>query len=160
MGALFPDGMIVIEGPNCGYLTDPMVWNTSSMREQMVAINATRHALGLRHLYFYADKIFRSDLVVIAAYSPRWGVLQPWMINYNNIMTKLRVSVEWAFGKVKYLFKKDSLQLANKLMATEPTGDFVLAAFFSNCRTCLQWDGPFRTTFGVVPPSLEDFLSQ
>jgi hypothetical protein len=61
MGISFPDGMIVIEGPNLGCITDTMVWLTSSMRATMVLINAEREALGQRHLYLYADKIFRTD---------------------------------------------------------------------------------------------------
>jgi hypothetical protein len=161
MRTSFPDGMIVIEGPNLGYMTDTMVWLTSSMRATMALINAEREALGQQHLYLYTDKIFRTDQIAIPAYSVRWGFVQPWMHHLNDIMKKLRVSVEWAFGKVKYLFKSTYLQLASKVMTTEPAGDFILAAFFSNYRTCFQWGGQFRKVFGVVPPSnIDDYLEQ
>ena len=153
--------MVVIEGPNLGFLTDTMVWATSRIRLALIAINAQRVILGLPHLYLYADKIFRTDNLMIAAYSARWGFVQPWMDHLNRLMSKLRSSVEWSFGKIKYLFKAINFQMAQRVQVIgAPQVDFILAAFFSNCRTCLQWDGAFRTTFAVVPPSLDDYLGQ
>jgi hypothetical protein len=36
LGASFPDSMVVLENPNPGYMTDPMVWPNS-------ILNAERH---------------------------------------------------------------------------------------------------------------------
>jgi len=162
LGCNFPDGMTVIDGPNAGFLTDTMVWATSRLRADMLVIRAQRQAAGLRDVFMYADKIFRTDnIILIAAYSARWGFVQPWMVNLNEIMSKLRVSVEWWFGKVKYLFKSISFALNLRVQVNNaPVGDFILGAFFTNCRTCLNWDGPFRGTFGVRPPDFDDYMNQ
>lgn len=162
LGVAFPDGLMVLDEPNAGFMTDPMAWGTSNLRTEMIRINLQRTMLGLLDVHLYGDRIFRTDAVITAAYSARWGVVQQWMLNSNLIMSSLRVSVEWTYGKVKYLFKSLSLKMAQKLMSAQPVDDFILATFFMNCRTCLMWDGPFRSrsTFGVVPPSLDDYLNQ
>ena len=160
MGVAFPDGLVVLDPPNAGFMTDPMAWPTSQIRQDMITINAQRLALGQPNVYLYADKIFRTDQIVIAAFSAQWGLVQPWMHNYNRIMSGLRVSVEWSYGKVKYLFRSLTFKMAQKMMGNYPVDDFILATFFTNCRACYQWDGPFYATFNVVPPSIYDYLDQ
>lgn len=81
-------------------------------------------------------------------------------LNLNLIMSPLRVTIEWSYGKVKYTFKSLSFKMAQKMMLNQPVHDFINATFFANCRTCYQWDGPFRNTFGVAPPTIQDYLSQ
>ena len=66
MGIRFPDGMTVIEGPNLGFLTDPMIWGTSHLCLSMI-FNDRRELYGLMRLHLYVDKIFRTDDIVIAA---------------------------------------------------------------------------------------------
>lgn len=160
LGFGLPDGMMGLNEPNPGFMTDPMQWPNSSLNADMTAINATRVQQGLHRFHLYGDKIFQPDHNLYAAYSRRWGVVQNWMRQYNRIMSPLRVSVEWSYGKVKYLFKKLSLKMAQKMMLNSPVDDFILATFFSNCRTCYNWDGPFRKTFGVPPPSIDDYIGQ
>ena len=152
--------MVVLDEPNAGFMTDPMAWQNSRIRADMVTINDHRQQVHSPHVFLYGDKIFQSDGIVIAAYSARWGFVQPWMVNLNRIMSRLRISVEWSFGKVKYLFKSISFKMAQKLMKNQPVNDFIIATFFANCRTCYQWDGPFKNTFDVRPPSIEEYLSQ
>ena len=160
LGLAFPDGMIVLDRPNAGFITDPMAWPTSTIQAEMVLINAQRVLLGQPEFRLYSDKIFRTDLILIAAYSAARGFVTPWMHNLNHIMSPLRVSVEWSYGKVKYLFQSLSLKMAQKMLRGRPVDDFICATLFTNCRTCYQWDGPFRTTFGVPPPSIHDYLGQ
>lgn len=131
----FPDGMIVLDPPNAGYMTDPMAWPNSTIRADMIAINEERMARNEEPVRLYADKIFRTDMIIVAAYSAAFGFVQPWMHALNRIMAPLRVSVEWSYGKVKYLYKSLSFKLAQKLMRNQPVEDFILATFFTNCRT-------------------------
>ncbi len=160
LGVGFPDGMIVLDPPNPGFMTDPMAWPHSTIRADMIAINAEREARNNPPVRLYADKIFRTDIIIVAAYSAAWGFVQPWMEALNRLMSGLRVSVEWSYGKVKYLFKSLSFKMAQRLMGNQPVDDFIIATFFTNCRTCYQWDGPFQRTFGVQPPSIYDYLDQ
>ena len=160
MGVSLPDSMIILENPNPGYMTDPMVWPNSRINADMTTINATRAANNLEPFRLCGDKIFQSDQNLFAMYSRRWGPVTPWMTNINHIMSPLRVSIEWCYGKVKYLFKKLSVKMAQKMMLNNPVEDFILATFFTNCRTCYNWDGPFRKTFTIPPPNIDDYLNQ
>jgi hypothetical protein len=126
----------------------------------MTAINATRVQQNLDQFRLGGDKIFQSDNNLFAMFSRRWGLVFPWMRVINRIISPLRVSVEWSYGKVKYLFKKLSVKMLQKLMSNAHVDDFILATFFTNCRTCYAWNGPCRKTFGVPPPSIEDYLNQ
>jgi len=152
--------MLVLDGPNAGYRTDPMAWTTSETRATFTAINETRVANHQSRVYIYTDKIFRTDNIIISAYSRFYGAVQDWMTNLNKIMSGIRASVEWTFGKRAYLFKATSFQMNQRLLVNKPTIDYVLTALFSNCRACMNWDGPFRSTFGVQPPTIQDYLGQ
>ena len=160
LGLAFPDGMILLDNPNAGFITDPMAWPTSTIQADMIYLNAQRAGIGQPEYHLYADKIFRTDQIIIAAYSAQWGLVTPWMLGLNLIMSSLRVCVEWSYGKVKYLFKSLSLKTAQKTIGSRPVDDFICATLFTNCRTCYQLDGPFRTTFGVPPPSIHEYLGQ
>ena len=77
---------------------------------------------------------------------------------FNTQMSKLRISVEWGFGKIcqnfAYLdFKK------NLKVLLQPVGKFYLvASILINCHTCL-YGSPTSSYFNVQPPSLESYLS-
>jgi hypothetical protein len=159
LGVVFPDGMIVLDPPTAGYMTDPMAWTNSQINVDINAINITRVRGGLERVHLYGDKIFRTDMNLIAAYSAFNGVVQDWMTNLNFIMSKLRVSIEWCYGKIKYLFKSITLKTCQRLMKNQPVEDMILSSFFTNCRTCYQYDGPYSTTFtNCVPPTIHDYI--
>ena len=101
-GISFPDGMVVIEGAFPGYQQDIMIWRDSEMRIQLEEIMIGRVAEGLPRLKLYADKIYSNSILMTAAYSLRnnRGGLQDWQINFNRIMSDIRVGVEWSFGKI------------------------------------------------------------
>ena len=137
-----------------------MAWTTSSTHEIYRAICVRRALANLPPLKFYADKIYNTDEYVTGAWNARHGVVHPWTELENLIMSKIRVAVEWSFGKVKYLWKKLSFKISNKLLRSPITEEFVVASFMTNCRTCLYWDGQHYKHFGVKPPTLEDYLDQ
>jgi nuclease HARBI1 len=101
-GVSFPDGMVVVEGAFAGYQNDMMVWRESLMRLKLVEIMQERLAVGLPRLKVYADKIYNHSVIITAAYSLRTnpGGLQQWQNNLNRIMSDIRVSIEWSFGKI------------------------------------------------------------
>ena len=77
---------------------------------------------------------------------------------FNTQMSKVRVSVEWGFGKIcqnfAYLdFKK------NLRVLLQPVGKYYLvASILVNCHTCL-YGSQTSTFFNLEPPSLETYLS-
>ena len=72
----------------------------------------------------------------------------------NSKMSKLRVSVEWGFGKTCQLFAFLDFKKNLKILL-QPIGKYYLvAAVLANCHTCL-YGSQTSTFFGVDPPELE-----
>ena len=119
----------------------------------------SRVAAGDPRYRLYADKIFTSSLLVRAAYSRRNGPLTPWMRSHNHIMSRIRVAVEWAFGKIVTRAKHIAFAMSMKLREIPVVKYFVVATLFANAHTCVY--GCQQTPyFGVLPPSLFDYFDQ
>ena len=77
---------------------------------------------------------------------------------FNSRMSKLRVSVEWGFGKICQLFAFLDFKKNLKILL-QPIGKYYLVAVvLANCHTCL-YGSQTSTFFGLDPPVLEDYLS-
>jgi len=77
---------------------------------------------------------------------------------FNSRMSKLRVSVEWGFGKICQLFGFLDFKKNLKILL-QPIGKYYLvAAVLANGHTCL-YGSQTRTFFGLDPPELDDYLS-
>lgn len=158
-GVTFPDGMIVLEGPEPGYFTDIMVWRDCQLRLQLELIMAEREANGLPRLKLYADKVYNSSQLVTAAWSLRHGAVADWMTLQNSMMSKIRVSVEWAFDRIisssKYAAFWQGLMVQNSPVAKY----YTVAVLLANCNTCLCGDID-TLYFDCLPPTLDDYFDQ
>ena len=87
----FPDGMVVMEGPEPGYETDVMVWRDCLIRHQLEAIMQARLVDNppKRRLKLYADKIYNNCPLITAAFSLRHGPVLAWMTAENFLMSKV-----------------------------------------------------------------------
>ena len=77
---------------------------------------------------------------------------------FNSKMSKLRVCVEWGFGKICWLFAFLDFKKNLKILL-QPIGKyFLVATLLTNCHTCLYGSqtGKF---FELDPPTLESYLS-
>ena len=84
--------------------------------------------------------------------------LRPAENEFNKAMSSVRVSVEWAFGKILQYFAYLDFKKNQKVLL-QPIGKFYLVGtILSNCHTCL-YGSQTSTFFGVLPPSLETYLS-
>ncbi len=77
---------------------------------------------------------------------------------FNTLMSPLRSSVEWGYGKIIGLFAFVDFH-KNQKVFLQPLGDyFCLAAILANCHTCL-YGSEVCSFFGCAPPNLEDYLA-
>jgi hypothetical protein len=118
-----------------------------------------RVAAGKVYLQLYADKIYNSSILVVAAWSKRRGRVRDWMAVQNLIMSKIRVSVEWAFG---HLIRKSAfLEWVRtlKVQASPVSKYYVVGALLSNIHKCMY--GDIHTNYyGCPPPDTDDFMDQ
>jgi hypothetical protein len=129
----FVDGLTVLDLPEPGFMTDPMVWRDSEVRQLFIIAMQSRLLQGLPPLKLYADKIYITDAIVTAAYSRRYGNLQQWMTDYNNIV---RVGIEWAFNETRMLFAGGNFKANKKIFLSPITMMFTLDFLFKNIHIC------------------------
>ena len=77
---------------------------------------------------------------------------------FNSKMSKVRVSVEWGFGKITQQFSYLDFKRNLKILLQPVAKYYMVGALLSNCHTCL-YGSLTGTYFGVEPPSLETYLS-
>ena len=156
----FPDGMVVLENPFPGFMTDPMCWRDSVLRQEMNFVIQNRVNAGQGRLKLYADKIFITDLFITAAYSLRNGVLPNWMIDINFLMSKVRVCVEWSFMEICSYFKFTDYIKTQKLMLSPLEKQFVVSVLFVNVHICYYGHSQTNEYFDIDPPTVDDYFNQ
>mmetsp|Transcript_18466 Transcript_18466/g.16728 ORF Transcript_18466/g.16728 Transcript_18466/m.16728 type:complete len:84 (+) Transcript_18466:3-254(+) len=83
------------------------------------------------------------------------------MVNENNLMSRVRVAVEWTFGKISGLYKFISFFKGQQLQKSTIAKQYTIACLLANCNTCLYGSQHnLSRSFDIEPPSLEDYLSQ
>lgn len=155
----FPDGMVVLEGPEPGYFTDIMVWRDCQLRLDLEQLMQERQNAGLPRLKLYADKIYNSGALVTAAWSLRHGAVQAWMTVQNAMMSKIRVSVEWAFERIIGTHKYAGFSRTQMVQNSPLEKYYVVAVLLANCKTCMCGDID-NLYFNCVPPTLDDYFDQ
>jgi uncharacterized PurR-regulated membrane protein YhhQ (DUF165 family) len=104
--------------------------------------------------------MYNSDIIVTAAFSLRNGEVLDWQRLENNIMSKMRVAIEWTFGTIIMLFKFIAFVHTQKLFQAPLAKEYVAAVFFANCHMCIYGAVPHSEYFDIDPPSLADYLDQ
>lgn len=156
-GITFPDGMIVLSGPEPGFYTDIMVWRDCQVRRDLDAIMNHRAAAGLARLKLYADKIYNPSPLVHPAWSFRHGPMWGWMILQNRLMSKIRVSVEWSFGLIMSKHKYSGFWKTQMIQKSQIANMYIVDVLLHNCHVANYGDQS-SLYFHVYPPSLHDYL--
>ena len=147
-----PNGLIAnLFGPIEGKRHDSFMLGESGPQEQLRNIrkpNGTPYVL-------YGDPAYGVTNNIIAPF--RGADLTAPQKHFNKAMSKVRVSVEWGFGKIAQHFafldlKKTSRFFFNLLKY------YIVASLLINCHTCL-YGSVTGKYFNLVPPSLETYLS-
>lgn len=162
-GVSFPDGMLVLEGPEPGFNTDTIVWRDCQIRDIIENLMRARaQQIPPRPRFkMYADKIYNTCALITAAWNLRHGPLFQWMTNQNTVMSKVRIAIEWTFGTLKNLFKYVTFSKTQKIEESPVEKHFVISALLANCHCCLYGDRHNDVrAFDIDPPSLEDYLGQ
>lgn len=104
----------------------------------------------------YGDPAYGLTRNILAPY--RGAHLTRDQQEFNSRMSKLRVSVEWGFGKICTLFAFLDFKKNNKILL-QPLGKYyVVAALLTNCHTCLYGSQTGRF-FALDSPPIENYLS-
>jgi len=104
----------------------------------------------------YGDPAYGVSRNVLSPF--RGANLTPQEQEFNRKMSAVRVSVEWAFGKILQQFAYLDFKKNQKVLL-QPVGKYYLVGtILTNCHTCL-YGSQTSTFFSVSPPSLETYLN-
>jgi len=134
-------------------LNDTIMLEKSKIVRRLKAMNAR---LGT-HFYLFGDCGYQPQRYLLTP-KPKTARLQPWEKKFNRRMSKVRVSVEWMFGKVTNLWATVDFRKNLKLYKQPVGAIYLIAALLTNCHSCLYGNQAARY-FDVPTPDLEDYLS-
>ena len=104
----------------------------------------------------YGDPAYPLRQHILAPY--RRAVITRDQELFNREMSKVRVSVEWAFGKVVQYFAFLDFKKNLKVLL-QPVGKYyVVGVILANCHTCL-YGSTTSSFFNLPPPDLQTYLS-
>jgi hypothetical protein len=76
------------------------------------------------------------------------------------MMSRGRISVEHAIGKVTHTFPAIDFVRAERVGKGEVAKKYLVAVIFRNLLTCIRGRNQISTYFGCPPPSVEEFLAE
>ena len=147
-----PNGLIAhLYGPVEGRRHDAFMLNTSGLLpllQQLVKPNGEPYVL-------YGDPAYGLTQNILAPF--KGARITANEQAFNKKMSKVRISVEWGFGKIMQYFAYLDFKKNQKVLL-QPVGKYyAVACVFINCHTCL-YGSLTSKYFGLNPPSLETYL--
>ncbi|XP_031554794.1 uncharacterized protein LOC116291725 [Actinia tenebrosa] len=104
----------------------------------------------------YGDPAYGITQNIISPF--RGARLPPDQQQFNSLMSKVRVTVEWGFGKITQLFAFLDFKRNLKVLLQPTAKYYLVACVLVNCHTCL-YGSQTSKFFGLDPPTLERYLS-
>lgn len=147
-----PNGLIAhLYGPVEGRRHDAFMLNTSGLLpllQQLVKPNGEPYVL-------YGDPAYGLTQNILAPF--KGARITANEQAFNKKMSKVRISVEWGFGKIMQYFAYLDFKKNQKVLL-QPVGKYyAVACVLINCHTCL-YGSLTSKYFGLNPPSLETYL--
>ena len=77
---------------------------------------------------------------------------------FNTLMSKVRHSVEWTFGRMKMLWGAITYKMQQKIMLQNVGKVVQLAMLLTNCHCCQNGGNQISSFFNLRPPTLAEYL--
>ena len=151
-----PCGLIAhLFGPMEGRRHDMAMLQESGLTDQMLQHMTQELEEGQADYVVFADQGYALHRFTQTPH--RGNNLPRGQANFNVVMSSLRVSVEWDFGRVQSLFAFTAFKKNLKVLLS-PVGKYYRrAVLLTNCHACLRQNQVSRK-FRIKPPHLEDYL--
>ena len=112
-------------GPIPGRRHDAYMLSVSGLQSKLATITKPDRSPYI----VYGDPAYGISRTILSPY--RGNHLTPQQVDFNKAMSRLRVSVEWTFGKVTTYFSYLDFKRSNKVLQ-QPIGKFYLVATILN----------------------------
>jgi hypothetical protein len=149
-----PDGMIShLSGPFNGNRHDAWILTESGLPNMMR--NGLRDGNGI--FCFYGDNAYPRSPQLVSPY--KGLLLDQDQLAFNRAMSRYRISVETAFGKVLQQFAFVDFKKNLKLYLQPVAKYYFVAALLTNCHSAL-YGSPVADLFGSDVPTLDQYLQE
>lgn len=150
---LCPDGIIVsLKGAFPGRMHDAGILRDSNLYAELEQCAVFPDG---EKFVLYGDSAYPIRELLLRPYSGH--LVTPDGINFNHVMSRVRQSVEWGFGKIVREFAFLDFKKNQKLLLQDLQKMYFTAVILSNCHTCL-YGSQTGTFFGISPPNLTEYL--
>lgn len=149
-----PDGLLFAQGPWDGSQDDSSVWKMSGIADWLQASSFSNDG---KKLYLFGDRGYHLDHHLIIPYKGDDISSEETLLNL--IMSKYRITVEWAIGSVVALFPRLSNRQQQKFLLTHIANDYLIVVILRNALSCLKGNTTSRY-FGLDPPSLDMYFTE
>jgi len=148
-----PDGMLVdVAGPYHGRLNDSEMTRESLLEERL----SDFCTIGGVDFLIYGDPAYTSSRFVEKPFR-RIGATDT-QSQFNTMMSRGRISVEHAIGKVTHTFTAIDFVRVERVGNGEVGKKYLVAVILRNMLTCIRGRNQISTYFGCPPPTIEEFI--
>eukprot|EP00697_Spironema_sp_BW2_P005503 gnl/Spiro4/17685_TR9416_c0_g1_i1.p1 gnl/Spiro4/17685_TR9416_c0_g1~~gnl/Spiro4/17685_TR9416_c0_g1_i1.p1 ORF type:complete len:345 (-),score=71.32 gnl/Spiro4/17685_TR9416_c0_g1_i1:44-1051(-) len=150
---MLPNGIIAhLFGPLEGRWHDITLLRRSGLLDVLEGLQFARE----QWWAIYGDKAYVKRPFLL---SPFQGtVLTPAELQLNTTMSRLRLCVEWGFGKIASIWAFLDFEKNLKLLKQPLAQFYSVGAILTNCHTCL-YGGVTSTYYDMLPPTLDEYLT-
>lgn len=149
-----PNGLISsLMGPYVGRRHDAGIFHESGIYQQLLQkVNANGVPF-----YLYGDSAYPISECIITPY--KGANITDDQHRFNEVMSNIRVCVEWSFGDIARTFAFVDFHKNMKLYLQPVAALYKVSAIFANCRTCL-YGNQTSSYFNLQPPTIQQYLTR
>lgn len=148
---LCPDGIIIsLKGAYPGHRHNAGIFRDSGLYNELEQYTVFDE----RKYWIYDDQGYSLRELLLRSFTQREIANNPVRQNFNNVLSSLRISVEWGFGKILQEFAFLDFKKNQKLQ--EVGSMHIVGKLLTNCHTCL-YGSQTSAYFAIEPPTLETF---
>ena len=148
-----PDGLMFCSEPFVGRRHDAWI-----VAETGLVDWAERHAKSEdgQQMYLYGDQAYSVSHAILTTF--RGNIISSYRSDFNYLMGKYRVQVEWAIGMVPAQWPRFSVKRQQKSGASPIGQDWMVAVLLLNAKTCVVGN-QIGKYMHCNPPELDQYFS-
>jgi len=143
-------------GPYGGRISDSEMARRSRLEERFGAFaDVPLRDGGVRRFKIYGDSAYAQSDFIERPYSRTTAT--PAQLNFNALMSRVRVSVEHLIGSVTQVFPSLDMVKYQRSGQTVVGMTFLVAVIVRNFLTCVRGGNQVSDFFRIPPPTLQEF---
>ncbi|KAK3805229.1 MAG: hypothetical protein J3R72DRAFT_428671 [Linnemannia gamsii] len=106
----------------------------------------------------FDDQEYENSPVLQVSFPGRDHELTDGQRRFNLAMAEVRTAVEWSFGHTLQYFAYTELKKTQRSLLLAVHLQYTISVLFANIHSCITQMNASIGKFGVLPPTLEEYL--